>query len=71
MFLTEDAPGQIYTISLGSDHQSNRQKMGCYAHRYRYYPDGKHGQFLGEAAALTAIHLAGAVPPAKPVIGTE
>jgi len=69
MFLTEDSPGQIYTITLGSD-PSNQQTV-AYAHRYRYYPDGKHGQFLGEAAALSAIHLAGAVPPAKPVIETE
>ena len=37
-----------------------------YAHKYRYYLDGKHGQFLGETAALMARKLTGAVPPAKP-----
>jgi hypothetical protein len=69
MFLTEDSPGQIYTINLGSD-PANQEPKG-YAHKYRYYSDGKHGQFLGEAVALTAIRLTGAVPPARPVIETE
>ncbi len=68
MFLTEDSPGQIYTVALGSD-PSNQEQKG-YAHGYRYYPDGRQGQFLGEATSLTAIRLAGHVLPAKPVIET-
>ena len=61
MFLTEDSPGQIYTITLGCD-PLNQDQNG-HAHKYRYYPDGKSGQFLGEATVLTAIRLAGLFLP--------
>lgn len=66
MFLTEENPGLIYTVKLGED--PALVDLAAHAHLYRYFPDGKHGRFLGEASELPAIRVAMEFPPATPAV---
>jgi hypothetical protein len=66
MFLTEDNPGQIYTINLVQD--AGLTEYAAHAHIYRYYSDGKRGKLSGEASPLPSVRVAIAFPPTTPAV---
>lgn len=66
MFLTEENPGLIYTVSLARD--SAITGHAAFAHLYRYFSAGRQGRFSGESSLLPSVRVAIAFPPTTPAV---
>ncbi len=69
IFLTEDYVGRIFEIALARD--SSIVGRASFGHKYLYYPNGKQGQFSGDAKPMTTIIAARTFPPPEPAVRTE